>query len=145
MANEWHRANRLKRGGGLEAISIAGDEAETRYLSALADPMTPEKAYDREWALALLARVLTRLEQEYAGSGAQSAFQELKVFLTPEGSLMSYSEIAQKLGLAEGNLRVKVHRLRQRYATMLRRELAETVDTPEAVEEELRHLFSALS
>jgi RNA polymerase sigma-70 factor (ECF subfamily) len=145
MANEWNRANRQKRGGGLEMASFDAEETEIRYLAEPDDSMSPEKAYDRQWAISLLATVLDRLEQEYATSGKQRIFRELRVFLTGEGSEVPYADVGRNLELSEGNVKIMVHRLRQRYGVLVRKEIAETVVSPEAVEAELRHLISVLS
>ena len=145
LANEWDRAKRQKRGGGLEILPLDSEDVETRYLADPAISVSPEKCYDQQWALSLLARVLDRLEQEYDAGGKRRTFRELKVFLTGDRGEVSYAETARKLGLAEGAVKITVHRLRQRYGAMVRKEIAETVASPEMVDEELRHLLAALS
>jgi len=97
MANEWDRANRQKRGGGREIISLDG--METRYRAEPADEMTPERAFERRWAMTLLEQVLTRLEGEFSGTDKARLFDELKIFLSGEKSESSYAEIGQRLGL----------------------------------------------
>jgi RNA polymerase sigma factor (sigma-70 family) len=144
LANEWDRANRQKRGGGLQIVSFEAEQTELRYLNEPAGPTTPEKAFDRQWAESLLARVLDRLEADYTASGRTRTFSELRGFLTSDGGERSYVEVGRRLGVVEGNVRVAVHRLRQRYGTLLRKEIAETVASPQEVDEELRYLFSAL-
>jgi RNA polymerase sigma-70 factor (ECF subfamily) len=144
MSNEWDRTNRQKRGGGVQIVSLNADDTETRYLAEPIDEMTPEKAYDQHWATLLLSRVLDRLEKEFLAASKATVFDELKVFLTGEKSESTYSEIGQRIGMSEGNLKVTVHRLRQRYRELLRGEIADTVDGPEAIDEEIRHLFAAL-
>jgi RNA polymerase sigma-70 factor (ECF subfamily) len=145
LAKEWQRTNRQKRGGGLEMVTFEGEDIEERFLAEPSDSASPEKAYDRQWAFSLLARVLDRLEEDHAASGKGDAFRELKVFLTGDHGDMSYTEVGRKLGLTEGNVRITVHRLRRRYRAMLRSEIAETVANPDTVSDELQHLFSALS
>ena len=145
LANEWDRASRQKRGGGQEILSLDEENTETRYLAEPADAMTPEKAFERRWALALLDQVLKRLETEFTAAGKAKAFEELKIFLTGESSESPYSEIAACLQMSEGTLKVTVHRLRQRYRELLRMEIANTVASEQEVDEELRHLFAALS
>lgn len=107
--------------------------------------MTPEKAFERQWAMALLEQVLNRLQAEYSAAGKTAVFDELKVFVSGEQGTLSYASIGEKLGMTEGAVKVAVHRLRQRYRALLREEIADTVDGPEAVDEEIRHLFAALS
>src|SRR2546426_12783335 len=113
-ANEWDRANRLKRGGGKEVISLDAQDTENRYLAEPVDIMTPEKAFERRWALTLLEQVHSRLEAEFSASEKAALFQELKIFLSGEHEQTSYGEIAKKLNMSEGAVRVAVYRLRQR-------------------------------
>ena len=145
MANEWHRANRLKRGGGLEILSLDADNTENRYLAELADEMPPEKAFERQWATTLLEQVMTRLEAEFSANGKANTFAELKILLSGEKSQSSYAEIGRNLGMSEANMKVTMHRLRRRYRELLRLEIANTVDSPEAIDDEIRHLFSAIA
>jgi len=145
MANEWKRTNRQKRGGGVEIVSLDEAASETRYQAEPVDPMTPERAFDRRWAMTLLQLVSERLRAEFSTGGRADVFEELKVFVSGEQSTLTYAEIGQRLGLTEGTVKVTVHRLRQRYRQLLRLEIAQTVQSPEAVEDELRDLFAALS
>jgi len=93
----------------------------------------------------LLAQVLARLEAEFDGEDKARLFAELKIFLTGDTSPGCYPEISQKLGMTEGALRVNVHRLRQRYRDLLRLEIANTVQTPDDIDDEIRHLVACLS
>jgi len=145
IITEWSRANCQKRGGGKEILSLDETNTENRYLAEPADEQTPEKAFEHRWAMTLLEQVLNRLQAEFVAVGKAKAFEELKIYLTAEKSEISSAEIAQKLGMTPGALKVAVHRLRHRYAELLRMEIAETVDSPAEVEEEIHHLFAALS
>jgi RNA polymerase sigma-70 factor (ECF subfamily) len=140
MANEWHRSNRQKRGGGCQVLSMDALDTEARYLHEPVDEMTPEKAFDRSWVTTLLGRILERLEAEHSGGGKEKVFEELKMLLSREPS-RSYADIGRELGMTEGAVKVAVHRLRQRYRDLLRAEIANTVSTPEEVDEEIRSLF----
>jgi len=144
MANEWDYDHCEKRGGGKKLISLDEQDTEMRYLAEPADEMSPEKAYERRWALTLLQRVLDRLSSEFSTSSKVKVFDELKVFLNGENG-GSYAEIGLRLGLSESAIKVTVHRLRKRYREILRLEIANTVSSPEAAEDELRNLFAALS
>jgi RNA polymerase sigma factor (sigma-70 family) len=144
MANEWDHANREKRGGGNEIISLDGQNTEMRYKAEPADEMSPEKAFERQWALTMLQQVLDRLRTEFSASGKMRLFEELKVFLSGEKG-GPYAEIGAKLGMTESAIKVNVHRLRQRYRELLRLEIADTVSSPEAIDDEIRNLFAALS
>jgi RNA polymerase sigma-70 factor (ECF subfamily) len=144
MANEWDRANRQKRGSGQTIISLDADTTELRYQTELADEMTPERAFERQWALTLLQQVLEGLETEYRGAGRAQLFEALKALLSGGKADCSYAEIGQRLGTTEGTVKVTVHRLRRRYRQLLKQEIAHTVSGPEEVEEEIRELFAVL-
>lgn len=145
MANEWDRARRWKRGGGVTFVSLSAEEGEA--LSGIADASlpSPERWYDRQWALALLDRVLRRLEIEWVGAGRQSLWSQLRETLTSDRSSVPYAVIAERSGMSVGAVKVAVHRLRQRYRELLRDEIAQTVSEPGQVEAELKELFAALS
>jgi RNA polymerase sigma factor (sigma-70 family) len=145
MANQWDRANRQKRGGGQQFVFLDAENVETSYSVEPADRSTPERAYEKRWAMLLLARVLDRLEEECSAAGKARVFEELRVFLTGDKTERTYAEIGQRIGMSEANLKVTVHRLRQRYRELLREEIAVTVDSPEAIDEEIRNLYLALS
>jgi RNA polymerase sigma-70 factor (ECF subfamily) len=144
-ANEWDRANRRKRGGGQQIVSLNEENSETRYLAEFSDKMTPERAFENRWAITLLDHVLKQLEAEFTKAGKGKVFEELKIFLTGDKSDSPYSEIAARLEMREGNLKVAVHRLRQRFRQVLRAEVAATVSNDQEVEEEMHHLFAVLS
>jgi RNA polymerase sigma-70 factor (ECF subfamily) len=145
LANEWDRARAAKRGGGQPHLSLDIQTAETRYRSEPADDLTAEKLLDRQWALALLDQVLSRLQAEFVADGKKKQFDELKVWLTEGKGATSYAEAAAKLGTTEGAVKVAVHRLRRRYRELLREEISHTVATPAEIEEEIRHLFAAFA
>jgi RNA polymerase sigma-70 factor (ECF subfamily) len=145
LAHEWEKARAQKRGGGKALVRLDAESGELRYGQEPADHTTADKLYDRRWALTLLESVLQRLRDEYCGSGRGALFDSLQPALTGEKSLPPYTELAPCLGLSEGALKVAVHRLRQRYAELLRDQIASTVASPEDIEEELHCLFEALS
>jgi len=145
LADEWDRSRRLKRGGGQETVSLDGGDTEFRRRNEPAEEMTPEKIFERRWAGALMGQVLGRLEKECVEAGKTEVFQELRPFLSGEEEKIPCAEAAQKLGISESNVKVTVHRLRQRYRDLLRAEIARTAATPEEVEEEIRDLFAALA
>jgi len=145
LANEWDKARAEKRGGGQVLIPIDAHAAETSYGVDPADNVTAEKIFERRWALILLDHVLQRLRDEYFGDGKERLFEQLKVTLTEASRSVPYAEIATRLEMTEGAVKVAVHRLRQRYRELLRAEIAETVPSPGEVEDEIRNLFAALS
>jgi RNA polymerase sigma factor (sigma-70 family) len=145
LANEWDKAQRQKRGGGAEHLSLDWESADQRYHLDPADPSTSEKLFDREWALALLETVISNLGEECATEGKTELFNHSKSFLMVGDNSVSYVEAAQTAGMEEGALRVAVHRLRKRYRQLLKDEIAQTLADPAGVEEELRSLQAALS
>ena len=145
LAKEWDKARTLKRGGHIRLIPFPFDTAETRYAQEPAATSTPEQVFEKQWALALLEVVLGRVRKEYADSGRDELFVGLKDTLTGGRSEIPYRELAARLGLSEGAVKVAAHRLRQQYRERLREEIASTVAGPEEVEEELKLLFAALS
>lgn len=145
LANEWDKANALKRGGGRTLIPIDVASVETTCGFEPADHATADKAFERRWALTLLDQVLRRLRQEYLDAGKEALFDQLKQTLTEASRTVPYLEIAARLGTTEGAVKVAVHRLRQRYRELLRAEIASTVASPAEVEDELRNLFAALA
>jgi len=145
LANEWDRAQAQKRGGGVEHLSLNWQDADNRFHLDPPDPTNPERLFDREWALALLDRVIARLHDECAADGKTRLFEQAKGFLTVGRDAIPYAEAAQSLGLEEGALRVAVHRLRKRYRELLRDEISQTLTDPAQVDEELRSLLAALA
>ncbi len=145
MANEWHRANCRKRGGGIRFVSMDDDNYDQDCGLGLADNRTPDKVFEQTWAITVLEQVIRRLRNEWTASGKGQEFDRLKVFLTGEESATAPRELARKLGMSEGTLRVTIHRLRQRYRQLLRLEIAHTVSSPDEIEEEIQHLLRSLT
>jgi RNA polymerase sigma-70 factor (ECF subfamily) len=144
LTKERDRVHAQKRGGGRGPLPLDFPSCEHRYAREPADEATPERIYERRWALTLLDRVLARLRQEFEGAGKGPVFDRLKGALTGEKGSEPYAHIADEVGLTEGAVKVAVHRLRGRYRELLREEIAETVRGPEEIDDELRHLFVAL-
>jgi len=118
-------------------------ENEYRILEPAHD-VTPERLFERQWALALLERVLATLREECLRTGKGALFDMLKVMLQGEAGESSYQELAAGLGCSPGALKVAAHRLRRRYRELLREEIAQTVESPEDIDDELRNLLVAL-
>jgi RNA polymerase sigma-70 factor (ECF subfamily) len=144
LSKQADRATAKKRGGGVKTFSIDVDASEGRYAVEPSDQWTPERLFERRWALTLLERVLARLGDRYAAQGKGVLFENLKEFLTDAGQTSGHAALAAKLGLAEGALKVTVHRLRRRYRDLLKQEIADTVADTADVEDELDILLSAL-
>ena len=145
LANEWDRAHRQKRGGGIAALSLDWQDADARYQIDPADSLTPDVLYDRAWAVTLLERVLGRLRDENAKGDKAKLFDQLKAFLMVGSNAIPYAEVAKQSNLNEGAVRVAVHRLRRRYRELLREEIGQTLSDTAQIEEEMRTLFSAFA
>jgi len=149
LANEHDRIHRKKRGGQALHLSLDWQSADTCYQLEPSHDASPDRAYDRAWAVALLDRVLGRLEGECAAEdqSGRIQFQRAKDFLVLGPEAIPYAAAAQGAGMTEGALRVAVHRLRRRYRQLLREEIAQTLAAaqPTQVEEEMRSLFAAFT
>src|SRR5207249_4926940 len=144
VADEHRRAMAIKRGSGLRPIPLEELRADERIDMEPSDPMTAEMIYERRWALTVLERVLSRLKDEYVGAGNAALFDALKELLPDEPGSPSQAEIAARLGMTENAVRQAFYRFRQRYQSLLREEIANTVATPGDIEDELRHLIVVL-
>jgi RNA polymerase sigma factor (sigma-70 family) len=144
LANEQQRANAFKRGGSRKFLSLDFDSGERRYQQEPTYEATAEFFYERGWALTLLNQGLARLREELATAGKEKLFECLKSTLTVDATPRPYSELAVNLGMSIEALKVAVHRLRRRYCELIRAEIAQTVTTPEEIEDELRDLFAAV-
>lgn len=144
LSDQRDRKNALKRGGGRPPLPIDALDAEGRYAREPAHEMTPDRIFDRSWALTLLSRVLDQLQREYHDAGRAATFEVLRVVLTGGSESISHATIADRLGTTEGAVRVAVHRLRRRYGVLLRQEIAGTLDDPAEIDDEIRALFSAI-
>lgn len=142
ISNEKDRMRAIKRGGGAASISIDLVEAEGRYERALANVETPERLYERQWALTLMDVVLASLRNEYIAAGNERVFDRLSAFLTDHAG--TYADAARELGMSIPAVKMAMHRLRRRYREALRQRVADTVDSPEEVDDEIRHLMKSV-
>ena len=145
LVNEWKRAHRVKRGGGRRILSLDEAAAEGRYACEPKEERSPDKIFERRWAMTLLDQAVLRLREEYVENGAEPIFEALKSLLTDVGSAASHAETARKLNMSEAAVKMAASRLRRRYRDILRVEIAQTVASPEEVDDEIKHLFSVLA
>jgi RNA polymerase sigma-70 factor (ECF subfamily) len=143
IANEWRRQNALKRGGGM-TVSFDAQTAEERYAVEPVDEANPQLIYDQAWAVAVLDQAFALLAAEHSQAGKAPLFEALKPCLQGDRTRASYPEIGARFGMSEGAVKVAVYRLRQRYRELLRSVVANTVDDPLEVDQELRHLVDIL-
>ncbi len=133
-----------KRGGDHKKLSLDFEYGESQFKLEPVSELTPEKLFDREWALLLLQRALDEIEKGYAESAKERYFEVLKIYIVPASEQPSYRESAEQLGLSETAIKVAIHRLRQKYQNVIRRLVADTLDNPEELENEFEELMRAL-
>jgi RNA polymerase sigma factor (sigma-70 family) len=144
LANEAERARAEKRGAARVIVSIDTD-TEARFALEVPDGETPERAYERSFALALLDDALAQLAAEQAKAGKSAQYERLRPFLGPDTQPPPYADLAQSLGASEGALRVALHRLRRRYGELVRLAIVDLVADPADVDDELQALADALA
>jgi RNA polymerase sigma factor (sigma-70 family) len=145
LADEWDKARAQKRGGGQTMVSLEDSTGEDRYRLEPVDALDAEKLFERRWALTLLEQAQARLRDEYLESGKSTLYDRLRVFEAGDKNGPPYAEVAAELGLTESAVKSAVFRLRQRYRELVRAEVANTVESPEEVDGEIRHLISVIS
>ncbi|MBA7694946.1 hypothetical protein ES703_103562 [subsurface metagenome] len=145
LADERDRARAQKRGGGRKLLSIDFNEAENQYALEPADRLSPEKLFDKSWALTVLERTMACLKTELAGKNKKELFDHLKIYLTAEKGSIPYRDTAAELNMTEAAVRTAVHRLRRHYRKSLRDEIAQTVASEDQIDEEIDDLFAALT
>jgi len=144
LVNEWERARAQRRGGGRLPIPLEGGEGETRYALEPQDRLTPELLFEKGWAFTVLDHTMKTREREYASKGKSEVFAQMKGFLPGGEGGASRAELAGERGVSAGSLDVAVHRLRQRFGTLLREQVARTVSSEEEVDDDIRYLISVL-
>jgi DNA-directed RNA polymerase specialized sigma24 family protein len=144
LADECRRSGAAKRGGGVEFVPIDTKEAEERYSHEPLDITSPDKLYDRRWALIFLQRVTKRLEEEWNERGKAEIFGSLNPYLFSRMDAEQSVALSVKLGVSEDNVRQSLHRLRESYKMHFRRELEEIVLTAFDRDEEMASLRAAL-
>jgi RNA polymerase sigma-70 factor (ECF subfamily) len=144
LINAHKHANRLKRGGGQNLVSLDAEMAENRLQGEMATGLSPEQIFERRWAQETLDQANERLRQEYTASGKPELFEALKGFLSEESHFGAYAEVAPRLGMTASTMAVAVHRLRHRYRQLVREAVRPTVADAADVDEEVKHLVGAL-
>lgn len=141
LADRHDYQQAVSRGGGKQILALSFDKVEQRYLLT-PEHLSPESLYERQWALALVERVVNLMRAEQASAGKGASFELLKPFLTADGD---YASVSQSLEMSEGTVRVAVHRMRRRYRELLIAEIGETVRDPGEVRNEIRRLIEIVS
>lgn len=144
LANEWDRARALKRGGQFTIVSLDDEWAEARFEPEATAELSPDKAFERSWAMTLFRRALSALRGEYAAEGKLALHDAVQPYLTDDKARTPHGDTARALGMGEGAVRMAVLRMRRRFGELLRAEIAHTVAEPEEIDEELRALLAAV-
>lgn len=143
LTNEWRKGQAEKRGGG-KVLSLDFATNDSRLSFEPGHDWTPERIFERTWAITLLDHVLTRLRDEYTQTGKQQLFAALRPYIAGKSAEATLAEVAEQLGLTEGAAKVAAHRLRKRYRELLRDELSQTVADEADIDAEIAWLFKAL-
>jgi RNA polymerase sigma factor (sigma-70 family) len=145
LANQRDFARAKKRGGGQPVLSLDFQGAADRYRAEPVTDESAEKLFERRWAMTVLDQALEQLQREYPADGDGNLYNSLKKILVGGTDALSYSQIGADLGMNEEAVRKAAQRLRQRYRSVLRERIADTVDEPERIDDEIRDLFAALA
>jgi len=145
IANQRDKQRAQKRGGGQAVFSLDFDRAETRYTLEPGHNQTPEKIFDRHWALTVLEQATDLLCQEMSDRGKADQFKILSPYLTESQARGGYTDAAEALDMSPGATRVAVHRMRQRYRELIRQLVAGTVAEQAEIDDEIRSLMTALA
>jgi len=144
LSDERDKARAEKRGGGRQIFSLDECSLEEQQMVSL-DQLNAGEAFDRRWAMTLLARAQDRLREEYASTGKARVYELLKPFLSGEETNCSYANVAGQLAMPENSVKSAIHRLRRRYGELIREEVTQTVEAPPLIDEEIRYLLSVVS
>jgi RNA polymerase sigma-70 factor (ECF subfamily) len=144
LANDAAKRRSQKRGAAVATVPLQPQDAEHRYLVEPVDPETPERLYERRWALTVIDRVLLVLRREAEAEGRAAEFDAIKACMLGRAAAGSYAAIAARLAVSEGAVRVAVHRLRRKFQVRLKQDIAATVSSPDQVDDEIRYLIRAL-
>jgi RNA polymerase sigma factor (sigma-70 family) len=142
LVNEWHKLKTIKRGGRFFFVSWEELGAEARYGEEPFHELSADKLYERRWALTLIDKAMGILRQEYTTAGEQAVFGALQGFLSGVPHSESHKDVAARLGLTEAAVKMRVHRLKQRFGMLLREQIADTVSEATEIDDEMRHLFA---
>lgn len=145
LANHRQKQSAQKRGGGRRQLSLDFDDGERRFSHEPTEELTPERHFDRQWAITLLDAVLNHLRSEYVESDRLAQFDAMKPFISITPDDVTYRSLSEQLAITENAATVAVHRLRKRYRQLLRSEIAKTVAGPGEIDDEITRLFEALS
>lgn len=145
LSKQRDKERTWKRGGRTEVLSLDTPDVESRYQHEPVDRMNPEEIFERRWALTVLERALGQLRKEQEDAGRGPEFARLEGFLTGLETMTPYREVAAELGTSESVVKTTVHRLRERFGVVLRAEIADTVSSPDQIDDEVKHLLGVIA
>lgn len=145
VADEQDCSKAIKRGGAAHKLFIDLEKAEDQYTRSLTHNISPEKFFERSWAITILRRTMSRLEVEFTNKNKQVHFTALSAYIAGQKTNIPYHNLAIELNMTEGAVKVAVYRLRRRYLELLRHEIAQTVETEDQIDDEIRDLFAVLA
>ena len=145
LSNERDRKNALRRGGQRQRVSLDFSDAEKWLQGLPAEKSTPEREFERRWALDIMEQVLNGLRDDYEKSGKRELFEALRPHLTADSQRLPYRETAKELDMTAESVKVAVHRMRRKYRRLLEQVIGETVSSPDEVADEVRYLLVVLS
>jgi RNA polymerase sigma-70 factor (ECF subfamily) len=145
LADQADRRGALKRGGSTTVVPLDLSDAEIRYARNLQHHETPEKIFDRQWAVVVVTRACDQLQEAFSSEGRAKYFHHLKPFLPGGTEVPSAAAVAVELDMTEGAVKVAIHRLRRRYGEVLRANVSHTLANPADVDDEIRFLLNCLS
>jgi RNA polymerase sigma-70 factor (ECF subfamily) len=147
--NAAEKAHAHKRGGGAEFISwddwMAEAPSQLSIPVQALDSLPPERIFDLTWATTVVEHAFQRLREECESKGKLWLFQALSSHLTDERDEVSYAKLSAELGIAETTVKKQLHNMRQRYRSLLRDEVSQTVEDPADVDDEIRYLCTSLA
>jgi RNA polymerase sigma-70 factor (ECF subfamily) len=142
LSDERARAAAQKRGGTMQFVSIEEFAEEARMELPLSDPVTPEEVFERRWALALSESAANSLREEYAAAGKSELF-DLLSSVHPTDASETGRALSNRLVMTPAALKTARHRMRRRYADLLRAAIANSVE-PADRDDEIRHVITML-
>jgi len=145
LCDNWDRDKAIKRGGDYQFVSLDQETAEAFYNGASAPDSTAERLFELRWAKTVTAGALNSLRKELQAEGKLKLFEQLKAFLAGGSVLPSYDDASARTGLPRATVKTHVHRLRQRYREIVRRDIARTVSAPHEIDDELHYLCNLLA
>lgn len=144
LSKEWEKAKTQKRGGGRAPLSLDFDSADSSLRIDPAAGLTAEQFYDQQWVITLLGQIMERLEAEFVRNGKLRQFAELKGFIIGDHARTTYTQVAARLNMTEAAAKKAASRMRRRYRELLREEIAQTLASPDEVDDEIRNLFAVM-